>query len=64
MNKHNDTLKRYRIYWFTGDYWSSKGEKRHYQIVSAHSDLEAERMFKLAHPDCNFGWVEEIRKEN
>lgn len=64
MSKNNDALKRYKIYWFTGDYWSGKDEKRHYQVVSAHSDSEAERMFRMSHPDCNFGWVEEIRKEN
>ena len=57
-------LKKFKIYWFTGDYWSSKGEKRHCFVLGAHSESEAEYIFKRNYPDRHFGWIEEIRKEN
>lgn len=55
-------LKRFKVYWFTGDYWSTEGEKRHCCVISAHSESEAEHNFKRDHPDRNFGWVEEIKE--
>lgn len=63
MNR-KDPLKRFRIYWFTGDYWSGKDEKRHYCIIPALSESEAEYIFKRDYPDCKFGWVEEVKNEN
>lgn len=60
----NTKLKTYIIYYFTGDYWSGEGEKRHYCSLKAHSESEAERIFKQNYPNRNFGWVDEyVKKE-
>lgn len=59
----NAVAKKYKVYYFTGDFWSSKGEKRHCRIISAHSESEAEYIFKRNYSDRNFGWVEEYVKE-
>lgn len=54
-------MKKYRVYYFVGDYWSSKGERRKSTIILAHSESEAEKVFKGISPkNFNFGWVEEI----
>lgn len=64
MTTKKDDLKRYHVYYFTGDYYSSEGEKRHHCIVSAHSELEAEYIWKCNHRgmDAEFGWAEEVVK--
>lgn len=62
MTKKREKLRSFRVYYFTGDYWSTKGEKRRCNIIMAHSESEAEYIFKRNHPDRNFGWVEETKK--
>lgn len=61
MSKKREKMKRFRVYYFVGDYWSSKGEQRKSTIILARSESEAEQIFK-SHPskDISFGWVEEI----
>lgn len=57
----NEKVKRYRVYYFVGDFWSSEGEKRKSTVILAHSELEAEKIFKnTASKNFNFGWAEEI----
>lgn len=57
----NEKLKKYRVYYFVGDYWSSKGETRKSTIILARSESEAEKVFKGNSPkNYRFGWVEEI----
>lgn len=41
-----DKLRKYRIIYFIGDYWSSKGEKQMSMIIMARSESEAEWMFR------------------
>lgn len=63
MSNKQEKLKSFKVYYFTGDYWSTKGETRRCQVIMAHSESEAEYIFKVQnHPDRNFGWVEENRK--
>lgn len=64
MSQKREKLKSFKVYYFTGDYWSTKGEKRRYDVIMARSESEAEYIFKRNHPDRNFGWVEENKKEN
>lgn len=59
MNQKHDRFRSFKVYYFTGDFWSSKGEKRRCVVIMAHSESEAEYIFKMNHPDRNFGWVEE-----
>lgn len=61
MNKKREKMKKYRVYYFVGDYWSSKGERRKSTIILARSESEAEKIFKLyLSKDISFGWIEEI----
>ena len=60
MSGTKDNLKKFRVYYFIGDYFSSKGENRRYTIVLANSESEAEYIFKKQFFDCNFGWIEEV----
>lgn len=55
----NKQLIKFRVFYFTGDYWSRKGEVRHSCIISARSESEAEKIFKSLYPNVSFGWVEE-----
>jgi hypothetical protein len=57
----HEKMKKYRVYYFVGDFWSSEGEKRKSTVILAHSESEAEKIFKSSSPKSfNFGWVEEI----
>lgn len=61
MSKKREKLKKYRVYYFVGDYFSSRGEQRKSSVILAHSELEAEQIFKLNPPRYDsFGWIEEI----
>lgn len=62
MSNKQEKFKSFKVYYFTGDYWSAKGETRRCQVIMAHSESEAEYIFKQNHPDRNFGWVEESKK--
>lgn len=64
MSQERKKLKSFKVYYFTGDYWSTKGERRRCQVMMAHSEQEAEYIFKRNNPDLSFGWVEEYKKEN
>lgn len=58
-DRGDNQLKSFKVYYFVGDYWSSKGETRRYEMIRAHSELEAEIIFKSYYPERNFGWVDE-----
>lgn len=62
MSKLHDDLKKFRIYYFIGDYWSSKGEQRKSTIVLARTESEAEKIFKkeITPRNANFGWIQEL----
>lgn len=62
MSNKQEKLKSFKVYYFTGDYWSTKGETRRCQVIMTHSESEAEYIFKQSHPDRNFGWVEEVER--
>lgn len=64
MAKKRDKLKSFKVYYFTGDYWSTKGEKRRCEVIMAHSEAEAEYIFKRNNPDRSFGWVEENERNH
>ena len=58
-----DKLRKYRIIYFIGDYWSSKGEKQMSMILMARSESEAEHLFKRYHSNGktnHFGWIEKV----
>lgn len=61
MSKTHGKMKKFRVYYFVGDYWSSGGERRKSYIILAHSEAEAEKIFKTDPPPYDsFGWIEEI----
>lgn len=53
-----EKLKKFKVYYFTGDYWSSKGEIRKQIIIMARSESEAEQIFKDQYPGKSFGWID------
>lgn len=63
MSKKKTKQRKFRVYYFKGDYFSSEGEERYSTVISAPNEQEAERIFKKMNPHYNFGWVDEIRKE-
>ena len=56
--------KKFKVYYFTGDFYSSNGEERHVVTVEARDEAEAEFIFKnfVSQPNDSFGWVEPYRK--
>lgn len=60
-----DKLRKYRVIYFIGDYWSSKGEKQMSMILMARSESEAEWLFKRYYSTRygqtnHFGWIEKV----
>ena len=58
-----DKLRKYRIIYLIGDYWSSKGEKQMSMILMARSESEAEQLFKRYYSNGktnHFGWIEKV----
>lgn len=51
-------LYRYKVYYFVGDFYSSKGEIRKSTVVWARDENEAEYIAKRSYPNAEFGWVE------
>ena len=61
MNQKRDKLKKFRVYYFIGDYFSSRGEEERSTIILARSESEAEQIFKRNPPKYDsFGWIEEV----
>ena len=56
--RQREKLKKFKVYYFTGDYWSGKGEIRKQVTIMARSESEAEQIFKDQYPDKNFGWID------
>ena len=54
--------KKFRVYYYIGDYFSSKGEERRSTVIYTDSEVEAELIFRSNHPEYSFGWAEEVRK--
>ena len=63
MSSDKDKTKKFKVFYFVGDYFSSKGERRKWTVIVADSESEAERIFKKQFADCSFGWIEEFRKD-
>ena len=57
MSSDKSKLRKFKVFYFIGDYFSSKGEKRRYTIVLANSESEAEYIFKKQFFNCNFASV-------
>ena len=57
----NSGLHCYRVYYFTGNFYSFKGETRKSTIIWAKDENEAEYIAKITFPDAQFGWVEPYR---
>ena len=57
-----EKLKKFRVYYFVGDYFSSRGEEEKSTIILARSESEAEQIVKNNPPRKydSFGWVEEV----
>lgn len=60
MSKNRDNVKKFRIFYFTGDYFSYEGEKQHSTVIRAETESEAIRTFKKMYPSYSFGWAEQI----
>lgn len=54
--------KKFKVYYFTGDYFSSHGETRGCEIIKADNEQDAERWFKSCFPERSFGWVEPYKE--
>ena len=63
MSSGKDKTKKFKVFYFVGDYFSSKGERRKWTVIVADSESEAERIFKKQFTNCSFEWVEEFRKD-
>ena len=63
MSSGKDKSKKFKVFYFVGDYFSSEGERRTWTVIVADSESEAERIFKKRFTNCNFGWIEEFRKD-
>lgn len=59
MTKQNGLNKKFIVYYYEGDFFSSKGEKRKSVMIMAKSETEAAYFFKHLYSDYSFGWVEE-----
>ena len=60
MAKNKDKQKKFKVYYFKGDYFSSEGETRYFAIIYAANEREAEQTFKRMYPNYSFGWIEEV----
>lgn len=60
MANKKQKMKRYKVYYFTGDYFSSVGEVRHYTLIEANNEHDAEYIFKKIYPNYSFGWIEKL----
>lgn len=58
--KKREKLKKFKITYFVGDYFSSKGEEEKTTTIIARSEAEAEKNFYSTYKNCSFGWIEEI----
>ena len=63
MSSGKSKLRKFKVFYFVGDYFSSEGERRTWTVIVADSESEAERIFKKQFANCSFGWVEEFRKD-
>lgn len=59
-NKKRDRLRRFKITYFVGDYYSSDGEEEKSTIIEAENEVEAERLFYYMFRHNSLGWIEEI----
>lgn len=59
-SRKGNRLKKFKITYFVGDYYSSEGEEERSTTLLAHSEEEAERDFRSIFRDAHFGWIEEI----
>lgn len=65
-SKKHDKLKKFKITYFVGNYFSSKGaasiidEEEKTATIIARSEAEAERDFYSMFRGCHLGWIEEI----
>ena len=64
MASKKNNKKKFKVYYYTGDYFSAKGEEQHTMIVEADDEVDAERTFKhfYSQPGYSFGWVERIKR--
>lgn len=58
--KKSEKLKSYKIIYFEGDYFSSKGEEMKTAVILARSEAEAEESFKSIFRGCHVGLIEEV----
>lgn len=63
VSKKAGKLKVFKIHYFVGDYFSSKGEREKIATIAAHSEDEAERQFYSIFRGCSLGWIEEVVKK-
>ena len=55
MSSDKNKLRKFKVFYFVGDYFSSKGERRRWTVIVADSEEEAEYIFKKQFTNCSFG---------
>lgn len=55
-------LKNFKIYYFTGDYWTSEGETMKSAVIRAESEEDAEDIFCRTYNinSGNIGYIEAV----
>lgn len=60
-----ETLKLFKVYYFTGDPMSSEGETLNIRYERAKSEEELENLYLngyLGNTDEHYGWAKEVKK--
>ena len=57
-----EKLKKFKVYYFTGDHWSSKGKIMKSSVIRAESEEDAENIFCRTYgiSSGNIGFIEEV----
>lgn len=58
--KKSDKLKSYKITYFEGDYFSSKGEEMKTTVILGRSEADAEETFKSIFRGGHLAVIEEV----
>lgn len=62
MSRKRDKARKFKVYYFHGDYWSGQDEELDSVIIMADSESDAEQLFIKFYRGHGFslGWIDEI----
>lgn len=62
MSKRRERFRKFKVYYFRGDYWSSEGEELDFVVIAAESEDDAERIFMRDYKrrGLSLGWIDEL----